>query len=91
MTAEATGRPPAELAVAPMPDSVDGVWGAFISLANTRGSSGFGPCAISLSEIDAWQRLNHCTLTPWEIDTLLALDQAWLADYAITAKRNAKQ
>ena len=55
-----------------------GVLDAYLSLGATR-RSGMGMHAFTLSDIEAWCRLNGVRLTPWELDTLIALDQAALA------------
>ena len=53
---------------------------AFMDLHTTRPSGGFGPSAIPLSEMIAWQSAMNLRLTPWEVETLLHLDRAALAE-----------
>jgi hypothetical protein len=36
--------------------------------------------AILLSEINAWQRVFHIALTPWEVETILHIDRAALTE-----------
>lgn len=57
-----------------MPPAMRSVWWAFLQLHGARPSGGMGPSAIPPSEILAWQQLNGVELTPFEVDTLLALD-----------------
>lgn len=54
------------------------IWRAFLELHKTRGALGFGPAAISFAEIDAWQRVMHSRLKPWEVEALRAVDDAFL-------------
>lgn len=39
---------------------------------------GFGVTALSLQEIEAWQRLYGVRLTPWELDTIIELDAVFV-------------
>jgi hypothetical protein len=55
------------------------LWHSFLELHQARGGNGFGPNALSFSEIEAWQRLTGRCLTPWELNVMLALDRAYLA------------
>lgn len=48
-----------------------------------------GASAIPQSEIRAWMDNHGVELTPWEIETLQALDQAALAAIAEQQKRAA--
>jgi hypothetical protein len=34
--------------------------------------------ALAWTEIDAWCRISHTELEPWEIDVILTLDRVWL-------------
>ena len=52
----------------------------FMDLHTTRPSGGFGPSAIPISEINAWQRAMSTRLTPWEVETILYLDRAALSE-----------
>jgi hypothetical protein len=69
-----------DLAVA-LPDEADSLWAAYIQLSAAR-PRGFGASGIPMGEIDAWQRLHGVRLTPWEVDTLSAMDAAALAAQA---------
>jgi hypothetical protein len=50
----------------------------FHALSRRRTSNGFSPCPISFTEIQAWAFLYHIELEDWELDIILALDDAWL-------------
>lgn len=49
------------------------MWEAFCSLSVGR-RSGWGASPLTFVDIEAWCRLQGVRLTPWELDTLLALD-----------------
>lgn len=77
-----TRKPPKALAEAEMPE-----WGAYLlslfhDLAAGRGSTGFGPSAITWGEMESWLRLRRLHLAGWEIDVLRRLDHAWLQAFA---------
>ena len=70
-----TGQRPGDLDGVDPPESLFYLWGWFCQLHGQRGSNGFGPNGISFSELDAWGRLTATALTPFEVDTLIALDR----------------
>ena len=53
------------------------LWTAFTQIGRSR-PSGFGASAISLQEIEAWQRLYGVRLTAWELDTIIELDAVFV-------------
>lgn len=61
-----TSRPPAECSF---------LWDVYCELSAMR-PSGMGISPIPGVEYESWQRLQGITLTPWEIDTLKAMDSA---------------
>lgn len=69
----------------PIPRAARALWDAFLSLASSR-QTGFAPQALTYVDVEAWCRLNRVTLTPWELDTLMALDAAALS---VAAKKKA--
>ena len=69
-----TGTADPRLAAAP-PAGAGLLWLAFCECARPVG---MGPGAIPAAEIEAWQRLSRVSLTPWEVDTLRAMDRAAL-------------
>lgn len=75
---QATGRVDAQLAesLRPLPAGVAPLWDVFAALSATRvpAADGMGP--ITCVEMEAWQRLHGVALTPWEAETLLAMDRA---------------
>jgi len=76
------GRTLAEAQLPGVPESCDFLLHAFGSLHARRGSSGFGPLAISFDAIDAFARLHGIQWTAWEVGTLCALDSAMLGKLA---------
>ena len=60
----------------PLPAGVAHLWDAFVALSATRAPAFEGLAAITCTEIEAWQRLHGLRLTPWEVETLLAVDRA---------------
>lgn len=74
--ADSTGRVDDRLALK-APRLGESLWGAFVQLSSTR-QSGMGANPIAITEVEAWCRLQGVTLSPWELDTLLAMDSAAL-------------
>lgn len=54
------------------------LWQAYCELAAER-PVGMGASAVPSTAIESWQRLAYVRLTPWEVDTLRAMDHAALA------------
>lgn len=77
-----TGRRPPELEVPALPQACAGLWPIFLELHNRRAQGGFGPAALDEARLLHWQQLHATRLSPWEIETLFALDNAWLASEA---------
>lgn len=61
-----------------LPREMRYLWRTFLSLHRARGSNGFGPNAITWSEMDAYCRLTGTALDPWEVEAIRALDEAFL-------------
>ncbi len=74
--ADSTGRVDDRLTLK-APRVCEALWGAFLQLSATR-QAGMGTNPISMTEVESWCRLQGVTLTPWEVDTLLAMDGAAL-------------
>ena len=74
----ATGRVDSDLAesLRPLPRAVAHLWEAFVQLSATRTPAADGMGPITCLELEAWARLQGVALTPWEADTLLAMDRA---------------
>lgn len=49
---------------------------AHLDLRGTSGAGLGGANPLAPSELEAWARLQGLALTPWEVDTLLAMDRA---------------
>lgn len=50
----------------------------FLSLNTGRTGNGFGPNAISFTEIKAWCDLYETKLMPWEVQAIKSLDNLYL-------------
>ena len=85
---QSTGKTPDELHVPPLPAGTQALWAAFCDLNGARlPSASGGISSIAMSEIAAWQQLHGVDLRSWEVDTILAIDQAALA--ALSEKATA--
>lgn len=51
-----------------------------MDLHSTRPSGGFGPVAIPLTEVIAYQKAMNVRLIPWEVETILHLDRTALTE-----------
>lgn len=61
-----------------LPACVQAVWDAFVALDAARLPS-MGASPILASELLAWQQLHGVRLSPWECESLMAMDRACLA------------
>jgi hypothetical protein len=74
-----TGELPEELANAPkLPEAASYLWAYFLHLHRQRQISAGGVQPLSYGEIEAWTRLMKQPLDPWELNTLLRVDNAFL-------------
>ncbi|WP_456093840.1 phage tail assembly chaperone [Oceanibaculum indicum] len=71
-----------ELTAIPFPGAASDIWSFFNELHVTRGNTGFGPSAITWSEMRAWSELRQIRLTSWECEVIHALDVAYLTSIA---------
>lgn len=80
--AEKSGIPwPEEYTPLPPPQGLEHVWNIFWELRSTCGQGvGFGPTRISYLELDAWQRVTKSDLSQQELDCIVAMDSAYLAE-----------
>lgn len=62
---------------------MDYLWTWFLELNRARGSNGMGPSAITFLDIQAWCGLRRLRLAAWELDVMLALDEAWMASQVV--------
>lgn len=78
--ARATGQPhPLLAARVPLPGQ--GLWDVYCDIASSR-PAGLGPSVVPCSEYVAWQAITGVRLSPWEVDTLRAMDRAAVAALA---------
>lgn len=69
----ATGEVVPDLHPEPLRPCCKALWDTFIELHNARGG-GMGPAPISWRDLRDWQEIRGVSLTPWEVDTLMAMD-----------------
>ena len=74
----------------PIPEDGLYLWFFFQELCGGRGNNGFGPTALSWSDMEAWARLTSAPLSPYEVLTLRSMDAAFLAAYAKETERHNK-
>jgi hypothetical protein len=60
-----------------VPEGLRELWPIFLDLHQTR-ATGMGPSPISFTEIEAYARLMRWPLQPHHVETIRAMDRAWL-------------
>ena len=85
-----TGKRPAELDGPDCPAEMEYLWYDFMMLSRGRTSNGFGANPLTWMDLLAWRQLTATPVNPWEMDTLVALDNAWLSEQAQQSKKTAK-
>jgi hypothetical protein len=71
----ASGKQPEEMEAEELPPVVGSVLDVYLQLSATRQAS-MGPSPINYRDLVAWQQISGVTLTPWEAETILAMDSA---------------
>ncbi len=77
------------MAQTPVPAGGEYLWSAFVRLHGRRGSTGFGPAALSWPDIEAFNRLSRMNLAPWEVEVIEELDRVYLIHTADAARERA--
>ena len=75
-----------ELQSASLPAALTPLWNIYQRLRRRAGGSGFGPNPVSWPAIEAFQRVIHRSLAPWEIELIEMIDDLFLAEAARSAK-----
>lgn len=65
-----------ELDAPELPGGALALWEAFGELYAHRQQAGMGAAGITYADLAAWQQLAGVDLTPWEAETLMAMDIA---------------
>ena len=78
--AQQTGRPDPRLLSTPPRLGLD-IWRTYCVLNRRRPASLNGLVCVPPSEILALQQLQGVALTPWEVDTLMCMDEAAVSAY----------
>jgi hypothetical protein len=73
------GRAVAEMTLPEVPSAAIYLLRAFGDLNARRGSTGYGPCRLTVESIKAWADLNGIAFTAWESETLCKMDDALMA------------
>lgn len=73
--AEASAR---KTALPAFPEALRDVWTDFNRLSGRR-QVGMAPNPLSFAEIDAYRRLTHARIGPWEVELICRLDDVVLA------------
>jgi hypothetical protein len=74
-----------------LPDLAARTWQIFLALSAHRSSTGFGPAAISWSDLDCWQRITGASLSALEREWVFELDRIFLTDLAKNMKKKDKR
>lgn len=91
VVAQATGRRPRELDVVPLPGALTDLWLLFCELRGRAGGGAFGVAPISHQQLAAAAALYGVTFTPWEVETLFAVDRAVIEVLNGAARSTAKE
>lgn len=66
----------------PLPSGLEQLWAKYLSLHESRGSTGFGMARITYSDIAHFKSVTGAMLSPWEVDAIRKLDNLWLSEFA---------
>jgi hypothetical protein len=75
----------AQLVLPPFPTALAYLWRSYHRIRRRKGSNGFGPSPIEWPDVAGFMRCTRAGLTPWEIETIELLDDAYL-----TSRQNAE-
>ena len=88
--AQNTGQVDPMLMVPPVPSCAAGLWRLWCRMSKTR-PAGMGPSPITHQEIDSACRLYQVQLSPWEVETLLDLDDVAMRHAGEQMSKQQKQ
>jgi len=75
-----SGEMPSELREAPpLPELSGYLWAYYIELHNRRANYGYGHVPLTHMEIEAWKRNTERKLDPWELKTIIGIDDVYMA------------
>lgn len=72
------GETPEELIGPEFPEVTRHIWDVFLSMHLGRSYGMSGPNPLTWEGIAAWCNLNGIVLSSWELETVKALDMAWI-------------
>lgn len=85
--AYSAGKVDPRLEARPPPSAVMAVWETFLLLASTR-RTGMSAQPLTMVDIEAYCRMANIRLSPWEFETIIALDAVAMAAAAKTRKQS---
>jgi hypothetical protein len=65
------------------------LWNCFLTLSRARSYNPHGPNPISFEAVEAWSRLMRVPVEPHHVETILAMDEAWMGH--AYARRNVPE
>jgi hypothetical protein len=89
VVAKRLGRPVAPALV--LPPGVGYLWAAFVRMDARRGGGGMGPSPLTWSDFQGFMATTGLELTAWEIETIEALDDAYMGVQADEARSPTKR
>lgn len=85
--AYSSGKVDSRLEAEPPPRAVTAVWETFLFLAASR-RTGMSAHPLTMVDIEAYCRMASIKLSPWELETIIALDAVAMAAAAKTRKQS---
>lgn len=84
--------PPEELSDYDCPEAAEHVWRWFLEISRRRSGNGFGANPISYTDVLAWSRLTCTQPSALEVEWIMDLDDARLAqEHTAQKKKQAAQ
>lgn len=80
-----------ELEMPPFPDALKYLWNMYHRIRNRKGGNGFSANPIEFADIEAFLRLTHNTLEPWELQTIEQIDNAFIAAPAAAKSKSGAE
>lgn len=76
---KSTGRKPKELEnPTEFPKPLSHVWSFFLELHSARTAGFSGPNPITFSEMEAWSKLTHQPINPFDVAVIKQIDNTYL-------------
>ena len=86
------GKVPEEYENLPeLPTEATQVWNWYVQIAQSRGSNGYGPNALSNQEIKAFFELEGFMPDAWEVNLIRKLDSAYMQHISKQSEKERKK